>query len=102
MGAGRRIRLAPHSPNVFHLEGIQSHRRRGHWVNCFMEWFAKIWASLTLTRIVYGSILFVVSMVVSLVIVGFVMVRIPENYFSSHYQHDFLPNSSWLTRWGAV
>lgn len=41
-------------------------------------------------------------MIVSLLIVGIVMVRIPENYFSSHYQHDFLPNSSWLTRWGAV
>lgn len=66
------------------------------------EWLAGIWASLTLTRIVYGTILFVVSMIVSLLIVGVVMVRIPENYFSSHYQHDFLPNSSWLTRWGAV
>jgi len=30
------------------------------------------------------------------------MVKIPANYFSSHYQSDFLPNSSWLTRWGVV
>jgi hypothetical protein len=66
------------------------------------EWLADFWASLTLTRIFYGTALFVVSMIVSLVIVGIVMVRIPENYFSTHYQHDFLPNSSWLTRWGAV
>lgn len=66
------------------------------------EWLADVWASFTLMRIVYGTILFVVSMVVSIVIVGVVIVRIPENYFSSHYQHDFLPNSSWLTRWGAV
>lgn len=66
------------------------------------EWLAHVWASLTLTRILYGAGLFVVSMIVSLLIVGVVMVRIPENYFSSHYQHDFLPNSSWLTRWGAV
>jgi hypothetical protein len=66
------------------------------------EWLADFWASLTLTRILYGTALFVVSMILSLVIVGIVMVRIPENYFSTHYQHDFLPNSSWLTRWGAV
>jgi hypothetical protein len=66
------------------------------------EWLSDFWASLTLTRILYGTAVFVVSMVVSLVIVGIVMVRIPENYFSTHYQHDFLPNSSWLTRWGAV
>ncbi len=66
------------------------------------DWLDGLWASLTLTRFLYGTALFVVSMIVSLLIVGIVMVRIPENYFSSHYQHDFLPNSSWLTRWGAV
>jgi hypothetical protein len=30
------------------------------------------------------------------------MVKIPPNYFSSHYQRDFLPNSSWHVRWGAI
>ena len=34
--------------------------------------------------------------------VGVVMVKIPANYFSPSYQHSFLPNSSWFTRWGAV
>jgi hypothetical protein len=31
-----------------------------------------------------------------------VMVKIPENYFSSHYVQDFLPGSPWIVRWGAV
>jgi len=66
------------------------------------EWLAEFWASLTLARVLFGAIVFVVSVSLSLIIVGIVMVKIPENYFSSHYQHDFLPNSSWLTRWGAV
>jgi hypothetical protein len=66
------------------------------------EWLVELWASLTWTRILYGTVLFVISMAISIVIVGIVVVRIPENYFSSHYQHDFLPNSSWFTRWGAV
>jgi hypothetical protein len=66
------------------------------------EWLGELWASLTWTRILYGTVLFVISMAISIVIVGIVVVRIPENYFSSHYQHDFLPNSSWFTRWGAV
>ena len=30
------------------------------------------------------------------------MVKIPENYFSSHYQQDFMPNSRWMVRWGVV
>jgi hypothetical protein len=66
------------------------------------EWATEFWASLTLTRLLFAGCLFVASVVLSLVIVGIVMVKIPENYFSSHYQHDFLPNSSWMTRWGAV
>jgi len=66
------------------------------------EWITQFWSSLTLTRVLFAGGLFVGSVVLSLVIVGIVMVKIPENYFSSHYQHDFLPNSSWMTRWGAV
>lgn len=66
------------------------------------EWLAEFWASLTLGRFLFGAGFFVGSIVLSLVIVGIVMVKIPENYFSSSYQHSFLPNSSWFTRWGAV
>lgn len=66
------------------------------------EWLSEFWMSLTLARVLFAVGFFVLSMTVSLVIVGIVLVKIPENYFSSHYQHDFLPNSSWFTRWGAV
>ena len=67
-----------------------------------MEWFYEFWAALTWGRILFGVGLFLVSVVVSALIVGIVIVKIPENYFSSHYQRDFLPNASWLTRWGVV
>ena len=67
-----------------------------------MELLSDIWMSLTLGRILVGVGLFVVSLIASAVIVAVVIVKIPANYFSSHYQQDFLPNSSWFTRWGAV
>ena len=67
-----------------------------------MEWTADIWANVTLGRVAVGVILFIVSLVGSALIVGVVIVKIPENYFSSHYQADFMPNAPWLTRWGAV
>src|SRR5918995_1402104 len=66
------------------------------------EWFFNFWQTLTPGRVLLGVLAFFVSLVVSALIVGIVIVKIPTNYFSSHYQHDFLPNSSWLTRWGAV
>jgi len=65
-----------------------------------MDWLAEFWTSLTLGRILIGVGVFLVSLLVNAVIVGIVIVTIPANYFSSHYQQDFLPNSSWLARWG--
>lgn len=67
-----------------------------------MEWLSEFWASLTWNKILLGVGLFVGSLLLSFLSIGIVMVKIPENYFSSHYQQDFLPNSPWLVRWGAV
>ncbi|MGB7207720.1 MAG: hypothetical protein WBD27_03580 [Pyrinomonadaceae bacterium] len=67
-----------------------------------MEWLSGFWESLTLGRVLIGVGLFLFSLTISFVSIAIVLVKIPANYFSSHYQHDFLPNSSWLVRWGAV
>ncbi len=67
-----------------------------------MKWFSEFWVSLTLAKILFGAGLFVVSFALSILIVAAVMVKIPANYFSPHYQEDFLPNTSWLVRWGAL
>jgi len=67
-----------------------------------MEWLSDFWASLTLGKILFGVGVFLLSLVFSFLCIGVVMVKIPENYFSPHYQQNFLPNSSWVVRWGAV
>ncbi len=66
------------------------------------EWFTGIWESLTLSKVLIGVGVFLFSFTISLVAVGIVMVKIPAHYFSSNYKQDFLPNSSFLVRWGAV
>lgn len=58
-------------------------------------------ASLTLGSILIGIALFLVSLSISFLAIGIVMVKIPANYFSSHYEADFMPGSPWLVRWGA-
>jgi hypothetical protein len=68
----------------------------------FVNWFYEAWASLTLGRVLFASGLFLFSLVASALIVGIVIVKIPANYFSSHYQRDFLPNTPWIVRWGAL
>jgi len=67
-----------------------------------MHWLSGFWDSLTLTNVAVGFGLFLLSFVLSFAAIGIVMVKIPENYFSPHYQQDFMPNSSFLVRWGAV
>ena len=67
-----------------------------------MNWLSELWASLTVGQVLLGVGLFLTSLTLSFLAIGIVMVKIPPNYFSSHYERDFLPNSSWLVRWGAV
>ena len=67
-----------------------------------MEWLAEFWANLSWNQILLGVGVFVGSLLFSFAAIGIVMVKIPENYFSSHYQQDFMPGSSWVVRWGAV
>lgn len=67
-----------------------------------MEWLSNFWDSLTLGRVLIFVAAFLVSVGFSFLVIGVVMVKIPANYFSSHYQQDFLPNSRWIIRWGAV
>ena len=66
------------------------------------EWITGFWESLTLGRVLFAAGVFVISLLLSALVVAVVIVKIPANYFSSHYREDLLPNSSWLTRWGAV
>jgi hypothetical protein len=67
-----------------------------------MEWISQFWETLTLTKILLGVVLFLASVGFSFLMIAVVMVKIPENYFSSHYQQDFMPGSPFLVRWGAV
>jgi hypothetical protein len=67
-----------------------------------IEWLTTRWATMTWTEFGVGAGIFAASLAISFVAIGVVMVKIPENYFSSHYERDFLPGSPWLVRWGAV
>ena len=67
-----------------------------------ISWVSDFLASMNWNEVLLGVGLFCISLIVSFAAIGIVMVRIPENYFSSHYQRDFMPNSPWLVRWGAV
>jgi hypothetical protein len=67
-----------------------------------LNWLQNFWSHITLNEVLIGVGLFLLSLTISFAALGIVMVKIPENYFSSHYERDFLPDSPFLVRWGAV
>ena len=67
-----------------------------------MEWFWQLWQTVTWNQILLGAGLFLTSLILSFGAIVIVMVKIPANYFSSHYEQDFLPGSHWTVRWGAM
>lgn len=67
-----------------------------------IDWISELWASITWGQILLGVGLFLGSLTLSFAAIAIVMVKIPPNYFSSHYKRDFLPGSSFIVRWGAV
>jgi len=67
-----------------------------------IEWISDWWALLTWSDILIAAGLFLLSLVISLAALTVVAVKIPQNYFSSHYRKDFMAGSSWLVRWGAT
>lgn len=66
------------------------------------EWAINFWNSLTWTKVLVFLSLFFASMILSFLAIGIVMVKIPPHYFSPHHERDFMPDSPWLVRWGAV
>jgi len=66
------------------------------------DWLNDLWASLTLGKVLLGVGLFLGSLLISFGAIALVMVKIPPHYFSSTHERDFLPDSPWLVRWGAV
>lgn len=67
-----------------------------------MDLLIDYWNGMSWNNIFFGLGVFLLSLSVSFAAIVIVVVKLPENYFSSHYKEDFLPNSSWFVRWGAV
>jgi len=67
-----------------------------------MDWLWDFWASLTLSKILIGVVLFLVSLAVSFAAIAIVMVKVPPTYFSVSHDRAFMADRHWFVRSGAV
>jgi len=60
------------------------------------------WQSLTWWQVGLGALCAVVGIAVSYIAVSIVIVKMPENYFHSDYEHHFLPDTNPVLRSVAI
>lgn len=67
-----------------------------------MSWFWNLFQDISLEQVLVAIGLFLLSLLVSFVAIVLVIVKIPENYFSPQYRQDFMSDSPFWVRWGAL
>lgn len=67
-----------------------------------MEWITNFWETLTWTRIIWGVVAILISTALGYGAVVLVMVKLPYDYFSSHYNFDHRNDRHFFVRWGAL
>lgn len=72
------------------------------WLTEIKNWLAHFWETLTWGRIAFGATFIVLSAIISYAAVILVMVKLPADYFSSHYSSGLLKGKPFFVRWGAV
>jgi hypothetical protein len=63
-----------------------------------MRWLYEYWLSVTLDDVLIFFGLFLLSLIISFAAVTVVMVKIPADYFSKHYERRFMIGRHWLVR----
>ncbi len=67
-----------------------------------IEWLSQFWESMTWSRIILGTVLLILQIIISYAAIIFVMVKLPADYFSSTYAKNQNTNSPFLIRWGGA
>lgn len=67
-----------------------------------MDWIWQFWESLTWSRILWGVLISVISIIISYALIVYGMVKIPADYFSSTYVKNISADTHFSVRWGAV
>lgn len=67
-----------------------------------LERLSHFWHALTWTELVIGIVGLVIGFALSYAVVMVILVKMPENYFHSDYEHHFLPDSHPILRTAGI
>lgn len=66
-----------------------------------MDYIWQFWEALTWSRILWGALVTIVSIIISYSLIVYGMVKIPANYFSSTYVKNINQDNHFSVRWAA-
>lgn len=66
------------------------------------EWLQQLWESLTWSRIIWGTIITIISVIISYGAIVIGMIKIPADYFSSAYVKKLNSDKHFSIRWTAL
>lgn len=72
------------------------------WFGGIWEWIVQFWQSLTWSRILWGSLFTVITIIISYGAIVFGMIKIPADYFSSSYAKEIKHDKHFTIRWTAL
>src|SRR5262245_34948603 len=67
-----------------------------------LNYFEELFNSLTWSKVLIGFGLFLVTFTLSLLMVSFVLVKIPPTYFHIEHNREFMVGKPWLVRWSGL
>jgi hypothetical protein len=67
-----------------------------------LNYLKEFYDSLTWNKVLLGFGLFLVTFTLSLLMVSFVLVKIPPTYFHPEHNREFMVGKPWLVRWSGL
>jgi hypothetical protein len=67
-----------------------------------LKYLNDLYNSLTWSKVLVGFGLFLATFTISLLMVSFVLVKIPPTYFNPEHNREFMVGKPWLVRWGGL
>ena len=72
------------------------------WLNQIWNWLVQFWQSLTWSKLLWGALFTLITVIISYgaIVVG--MIKIPADYFSSSYAKEIKTDQHFTLRWTAL
>lgn len=71
-------------------------------LNQIWDWLLQFWQTLTWSKVLWGGLITLITIIISYGAIIYGMIKIPADYFSSSYAKEIKTDSHFSIRWAAL